>query len=230
MQVIAVTNLSFILIPAIIVVFILWHWTADGKTSIYAIARMILQLCLIGYALTAIFETQSPALVLVILSIMLVIASWIALRPVSSQRTDLYIHALTATSLVNLMLLVLVTQGVLNSTPWYQPSIVIPLAGMLFANGMNAISIFIERYSSEVNNNQSKLSARNLAYSATMIPTINSLFAVGLVSLPGMMTGQILSGISPLIAVRYQIMVMLMLFASSGLTTALFYRLIYKKY
>ena len=55
-----------------------------------------------------------------------------------------------------------------------------------------------------------------------MIPVINSLFAVGLVSLPGMMTGQILSGVSPLVASRYQIMVMCMIFASAGISTALF--------
>ena len=55
-----------------------------------------------------------------------------------------------------------------------------------------------------------------------MIPVINSLFAVGLVSIPGMMTGQILSGVSPLIAARYQIMVMCMIFASAGISTAIF--------
>jgi len=60
------------------------------------------------------------------------------------------------------------------------------------------------------------------AYRAAMIPVINSLFAVGLVSLPGMMTGQILSGVSPLTAARYQIMVMCMIFASAGISTAIF--------
>ncbi|MDX1733734.1 MAG: ABC transporter permease, partial [Halioglobus sp.] len=65
-------------------------------------------------------------------------------------------------------------------------------------------------------------SARLAAYQAAMIPVINALLAVGLVSLPGMMTGQILSGVSPLIAARYQIMVMCMIFASAGISTALF--------
>jgi len=57
---------------------------------------------------------------------------------------------------------------------------------------------------------------------AALIPIINALFAVGLVSLPGMMTGQILSGVSPLVAVRYQIMVMAMIFEASGIATAVF--------
>ncbi|MEP1779528.1 ABC transporter permease, partial [Reichenbachiella sp.] len=64
--------------------------------------------------------------------------------------------------------------------------------------------------------------ARNTALRAALIPITNSLFAVGLVSLPGMMTGQILSGVSPLIAVRYQIMVMCMAFGSAGISVALF--------
>jgi putative ABC transport system permease protein len=59
-----------------------------------------------------------------------------------------------------------------------------------------------------------------------MIPVFNALLAVGIVSLPGMMTGQILSGVSPLIAARYQIMVMCMIFASAGISTAVFLALI----
>ena len=71
--------------------------------------------------------------------------------------------------------------------------------------------------------------ARGIALKAALIPITNSLFAVGLVSLPGMMTGQILSGISPLVAVRYQIMVMCMLFSAVGLSSYLFLVLIQSK-
>ena len=113
----------------------------------------------------------------------------------------------------------------LVSEPWFKPSIVIPLAGMVFAVGMNGISLFAERYFAELGR-VDEVQARNIAYTATLIPITNSLMAVGLVSLPGMMTGQILSGVSPLIAVRYQIMIMLMFFTSSGLTSALFYLLL----
>jgi putative ABC transport system permease protein len=70
------------------------------------------------------------------------------------------------------------------------------------------------------------MTARGIALRAALIPITNSLFAVGLVSLPGMMTGQILSGISPLIAVRYQIMVMCMIFSAVGISTAIFLILI----
>lgn len=194
-----------------------------------ALARMVIQLCLIGYVLTSIFMTEQAWVILLILSVMLLASSWIALRSVPQHRTKLLGRALLATFIVNSLILLIISQGVLHSSPWFSPKIMIPLAGMIFAAGMNAISLFAERYFAELDKNLDNSIARNIAYQATLIPTINSLFAVGLVSLPGMMTGQILSGVSPLIAVRYQIMVMLMLFASSGLTAALFYKFLPKK-
>lgn len=98
----------------------------------------------------------------------------------------------------------------------------VPIAGMIFANTMNSVSLAAERLHAEIQHHDSYIQARNIAFQAAMIPVINSLFAVGLVSLPGMMTGQILSGISPFIAARYQIMVMAMIFGSSGLSAALY--------
>jgi len=183
---------------------------------------MVLQLIAIGYILTTIFETKHATLVLGILTIMLAVSSWIALRSVPNLRKQLYWHALFATVIVNGSLSILITQIVLTPTPWFAPNILIPLAGMVFAVGMNAISLFAERYYSEMNEHGAdQISARNTAFKATLIPITNSLLAVGLVSLPGMMTGQILSGVSPLIAVRYQIMVMLMLFSATGLNCGL---------
>ncbi|MBL4797373.1 MAG: ABC transporter permease, partial [Oleispira sp.] len=110
---------------------------------------------------------------------------------------------------------------VLKADDWFQPQLLIPLAGMYFANTMNAISLAAERYHSEVHNGQTKDKARLSAFHAAMIPQINSLLAVGIVALPGMMTGQILSGVSPLIAVRYQIMIMAMILGTAGMGAAL---------
>ena len=106
--------------------------------------------------------------------------------------------------------------------PWYLPRYMIPLAGMVFASAMTAVSLAAERLFAELDHGQAWAEARKTAYQAAMIPVINSLLAVGLVSLPGMMTGQILSGVSPLVAARYQIMVMCMIFAASGISTAIF--------
>ncbi|HKJ53899.1 MAG TPA: ABC transporter permease, partial [Gammaproteobacteria bacterium] len=79
------------------------------------------------------------------------------------------------------------------------------------------------------NHNDDFSRARNSAFQAAMIPVTNSLLAVGLVSLPGMMTGQILAGTSPLIAARYQIIVMCMIFSSAGISAALFLWLLHQQ-
>lgn len=102
----------------------------------------------------------------------------------------------------------------------------IPLAGMIFANAMNSVSLAGERLMAEINRNISYEQARIIALQASLIPITNSLFAVGLVSLPGMKTGQILSGVSPFIAARYQIMVMCMMFASAGISSTIFLALV----
>lgn len=220
MQSIEVARLVYILVPALLVVGIQWVWVQQPGTTLYAIARMCLQLVLIGYALTYIFASQHLGLILLILTLMLVISAWIALGPVRTIRRSLFLPALVSTALVNVVLLAIIVLGVLQSAPWYAPNTIIPIAGMVFATGMNSMSLFAERFYAEIQRCEDARVARGIAYQATLIPTINSLFAVGLVSLPGMMTGQILSGVSPLIAVRYQIMIMLMLLASSGLTAA----------
>jgi len=116
--------------------------------------------------------------------------------------------------------LALVTRGVMDFEPWYDPEKMIPLAGMIFAGAMNAVSLAGERFFSETDRGVPYAEARQTALSAALIPITNSLFAVGLVSLPGMMTGQILSGVDPPVAARYQIMVMCMLFGSSGISAA----------
>jgi putative ABC transport system permease protein len=232
-------RLAFALLPALIVVLVIWRWSQEAtdanpdsarqsagpRTAIYALARMILQLSLIGYALTYIFETNHSFVVMAVLAGMLVMSSWIALRTVAEKRLQLFGKALLANCIVNGGLLALVTQVVIGVQPWFSPRTCIMLAGMIFAGGMNSIALFAERYFSEIEH-RPEPEARMVAFSGTLIPSINSLFAVGLVSLPGFMTGQILDGASPLIAARYQIMIMLTLFSSVGLTAAVFHQLI----
>ncbi len=111
---------------------------------------------------------------------------------------------------------------VLELRPFHSAQYVIPLAGMVFASAMNSISICAEGFQSERNRGEKITVAREFAFKAALIPITNALFAVGLVSLPGMMTGQIIAGVDPPIAARYQIMVMCMLFSSAGLSAACF--------
>jgi putative ABC transport system permease protein len=115
---------------------------------------------------------------------------------------------------------------VIGVEPWFSPRYVVPLAGMIFAGAMNAVSLAAERVQAELGRGEAYEIARNTAFKASIIPILNSLFAVGLVSLPGMMTGQILSGVSPLVAVQYQIVVMSMLFGTAGVSSAIYLALL----
>ena len=219
---ISLLNLLWVMIPVAIVIVIYMRWTQDKATLFYALFRMLIQLMLIGYVLTYIFDANSPYLVVLILCVMLIAASVIALRPVQKRQNSLYLHAFIAIFFGGVFTLMMVVFGVLDLNPWYEPRFLIPIAGMIFANSMNAVSISAERFESEISRENSYVDARATSYKAALIPIVNALFAVGLVSLPGMMTGQILSGVDPLVAVRYQIMVMLMILGSAGISVAIY--------
>ena len=219
-------QLALAFVPVAITLAILVRWSYGVGHALYALGRMLAQLLLIGYALAWIFGASNPWLIVLVLCIMLLASSWIALGTVKAHRKSLLGASLIAIVLGGGVTLALITQLVLQLQPWYLPRYVIPLAGMVFANAMTAVSLAAERLYGELQHGQSWEAARLTAYSAAMIPVINALFAVGLVSLPGMMTGQILSGVSPLVASRYQIMVMCMIFASAGVSTAIFLALI----
>ena len=223
---ISLPQLSLAFLPVAVVVALMWHWSHGYRRALYAIARMLLQLTLIGYVLIYIFETDSALFIAAVLGVMVVAASWIALNTAGGSRGPLFGASLVSVLIGGGTTLALITQGVLNLDPWYQPSYVIPLAGMIFSASMTNISLALERLEAELGNGAAYEDARNIAFRASMIPVINSFFAVGLISLPGMMTGQILSGVSPLIAARYQIMVMCMIFGAAGLSTICFLLLI----
>jgi putative ABC transport system permease protein len=221
-QTIPLANLALAFLPVVIVVLISWKWALDWPNAVYAVFRMLAQLLLIGYLLIFIFDSESAALILAILAVMILASSWIALRTVRHDRLKLYTRALLSITVGGGATLLLITQGVVALEPWYLPRYMIPLAGMIFANALNSVSLAAERFYAERGRDLSYEEARQTAFRASLIPITNSLFAVGLVSLPGMMTGQILSGISPLIAARYQIMVMCMVFGSAGISAACF--------
>ena len=204
------------------VLFVLWRWRAGASEGFIALVRMVAQLLLIGYVLVYIFEADAPWIVLVVLAIMAVAASWIALRTVPQLRGGLYRIVFASVLFGGGLTLALITQGVLTLEPWYEPSVMVPLAGMIFAASMNAVSISAERVFAELDRSVPFEDARRIAIQAGLIPITNTLLAVGLVSLPGFMTGQILSGVSPLVAVRYQVMVMCMVFGASGLSATIF--------
>jgi len=229
LQAIPLVNLALAFVPVVIVLIIMLRWSLNAGSGLFAIMRMLIQLALIGYLLNWIFATDSALIIAGLLAIMLIAASWIAMRSLEDRAWQDFGRALTAIAVGGCFTLALITAFVLKVEPWYAPRQVIPLAGMIFANSMNTVSLAAERLAAERARGMEAVEARRIALQAAMIPLLNSLLAVGLVSLPGMMTGQILSGVEPLIAARYQIMVMCMLTGASGISAAIYISLALRK-
>ena len=214
---IPIASLLLGFVPVLLLIVIMRAWGLNALQAMYANVRMLVQHLLIGYVLTYIFETDEPVLVVLVVVFMIAMSSWIALRPLADRGIKPYSIVTIAIGVSGLGVLILITQIILELPRWFEPRFVVPLAGMIFANSMNTISLAGERFHAERGRGEDYLSARRLAMEAAMIPQVNALLAVGLVSLPGMMTGQILSGVEPLTAARYQIMVMCMIFSTAGL-------------
>ncbi len=229
MQIITISSLFFMLIPLAIVGFVYFLWSGNFKEIGLATFRMVTQLLIIGYFLTYIFSNQDSFVGYAIIFFMISVSSFIALRNVKDKSLDTYLKFFISIAIGGSFNLVLVLFFVLHLDPAYQPRFIIPLAGMIYANSMNAISLGAERFENEIKT-RDYIQARAISFKASLIPQINAFLAVGLVSLPGMMTGQILSGVSPIIAVRYQIVVMAMVLGSAGMSVMIYLYLQGKKH
>ncbi|MBI2487178.1 MAG: iron export ABC transporter permease subunit FetB [Deltaproteobacteria bacterium] len=203
-----------------------WQQLKLEGELVIAAARTCLQLLAVGYILKYIFTLNHPFLIILVIVVMIVVASRTVKGRQKKQTRELsYLvgFAMTVGSGISLFI---ATQIMLQIKPWYEPHYLIPLAGMVIGNSMNGATLAVERIDSEIEARKMEIEAYlalgatakqaagkciRAAMKAAMIPTINSMMVVGIVSLPGMMTGQILSGTSPIIAFKYQIIIMYMI-------------------
>lgn len=218
-------NLLYTILPLLIVGYFYSKWSGNKTEIIYATTRMVIQLLLVGYVLIYIFNDNNIYLGIFILSFMFFVSSWIALRNTQNKTLSHFYKIIASIVISNIFHIILIINFILGFDHFYEPRYVIPIAGMIIANSMNVISLAIERFEKEFSKNEDFEEARRVSFKSAMIPQINSLFAVGLVSLPGMMTGQILSGIDPLVAVRYQIMIMSTILSSAGMSLIIYFTL-----
>ncbi len=217
--------LAIAFLPVVIVLIILFRWSKSGPAAAYSVVRMVAQLIMIGYFLNYLFEEDAPWLILSVLTVMLLTSSWIGIRHLRVKSLSAYSRALLAVAIGSFPTLCLILFVVTRAGGDMNARLIIPLAGMVFPPSMNVVSLVAERLQSERDRGASFEMAREAALRASLIPVTNALLAVGLVSLPGMMTGQVLAGVDPMLAVRYQIMVMCMIFGASGIcaTTYLYF-------
>ena len=207
-----------------------------GRQLTFAAVRTFLQLLLIGLVLKLLFENDRLLWVMLMALIMLLVAG----REVVSRQKhrlrgwwsfsvgtlSMFLSTFTVTVLVLLV--------IIGNDPWYDPQYAIPLLGMMLGNTMNGIALGVDRLTSAAWSQHAIIEARLMlghswqeavadvrreSIRTGLIPIINAMAAAGVVSLPGMMTGQILAGTPPLEAVKYQILIMFMISAGTGFGT-----------
>lgn len=196
------------------------------KSLAVAAFRTTLQLLVVGYVLTYVFEFTSPWPVLATALFMIAAAAQASLQRLERRYRGAGRDALVTLLISALLTSVLVTHGVVQVEPFYRPQYFIPLLGMILGNGLSGISLgvgaFLESLSDKADEVEAELALGATRWEAAqgpfgravrrgMVPILNAMTAAGIVSLPGMMTGQILQGASPIAAVQYQVVVMFML-------------------
>jgi putative ABC transport system permease protein len=203
---------------------------------LWASVRMVFQLFAVGYLLHFVFEVKSP---LPVIAILLAMAGF-SLQVMGGRirdRMPRFYRVMGSSIFIGCGGVTFIFCGVVvGYAPWYDPRYLIPLAGMIIGNSMNGASLAAERLATEIygrreeiesalclgaTSRQASDEALRSAFRAAMIPTMNTMAAMGIVSLPGMMTGQILSGTDPIVAVRYQIAIMCAITGAVAITSYL---------
>jgi len=215
------------------------------KTLLTAAIRTIVQLSFIGLILAWVFAREQWYEVLIILTIMTLIASSAAKNRVKRSYKGLLVDTLLSVSTSAVLVTAIAILAILRVTPWYTPQFIIPILGLILGNSLTAISLtsnqLVESFHQQQSRIEMMLSLSAKPFEAVheqiraaiingMTPTLNSMLVVGIVSLPGMMTGQILAGADPTQAVRYQIITMFLICVSSTLGCTISALLIYRRF
>ncbi len=204
-----------------------------GKQIIISAARTVIQLSLIGIVLKWVFAFASFSVILLMALVMLIVAGREAANRQKRRFKGLWGFSLgmTAMFLSSFTITLFALVAVIQNDPWYLPQYSIPILGMMLGNTMNGISLGLDRLTTTAWQQRAVIEARLMlgqswteaihdirkdGIRSSVIPMINMMAIAGLVSLPGMMTGQILAGNSPTDAVQYQILIMFMIASGAG--------------
>jgi len=206
------------------------------KDLFWGTVRTITQLFLMGYILRFIFVLDTWYLILLLYVVMIAFAASIAKGRIKEKTLNVFLPTFLSMLLSYMVVTWFMTAVIVQVQPWWEAKYFIPLGGMVIGNSISAVAISVERLLSDLRKRRAEVEL-HLSLGATasqasgdffrgavkagMIPSITAMMGVGLVWLPGMMTGQIIAGSDPLLAVRYQIMIMLMLVGSATIATIL---------
>ncbi|GAB1540320.1 iron export ABC transporter permease subunit FetB [Scytonema sp. NUACC21] len=213
-------------------------WEKIGLELNLALAtgRTILQLAVLGYVTEFIFALDNPWAVLGILAVILTISAIVARNRID-QKIPQMLPLVWGSIFISTTLTILYTNAlIIQPDKWFEPQYIIPLAGIVLGNAMNAAAIAGERFVSAIDSSQLEIEThlslgatpqqaiaqyRKEAVRAGFMPTLNQMMIIGLVTLPGMMSGQLLSGVNPREAASYQILIMFTIAFANLLTTLL---------
>jgi putative ABC transport system permease protein len=202
--------------------------------------RCGLQLFAVGFVLEAVFAWRTIPAILGLLGVMLLIAAWTVGSRIRRRGPWLRFQVGLALLAGSSLALLVGAQAALRVDPWYDPRYLVPLFGMLLGNTLNAATLAVDRLDGEIDARRDRIetllslgaSSRQAgagparaALTSALLPAVNSMAVAGVVALPGTMTGQILSGTSPLVAVRYQILIWLLIAGATVVTASLLVRL-----
>jgi putative ABC transport system permease protein len=198
------------------------------RSLLWSAVRMVVQLLLVGFVLRIVFHLSNPWLTALVVAVMAAAAAYeVGAR--QDKRLSPLAHYATgggATVFATLIITVLALTTTLKPEPWYNPREAVPLTGIILGNVMNAVSLALNAFFNTVTRERVAIEARlalgdsrytalhGLAAQAirtALIPTINVMTAAGVITMPGIMTGQLLAGMDPLNAAKYQILLMFLI-------------------
>lgn len=217
----------------------------NTKLLFIASLRSIIQLFLIGYFLKQIFSITRFLPLLPILCLMLLVSGHAVIQRSKYKFKNMYVMTLFTMSSSSFFTAFVMTFFIVKNSPWFAPQYFIPILGMILGNSMNGIALSIDSFLEHLKQNANWVEAQ-LAMGATrweathsvfrnsirkgMIPIINTMSVVGLVQLPGMMTGQILAGADPVSAIKYQLVILFMIVTAILLGSILATYFTYQKF
>lgn len=216
------------------------------KQLVISVLRMTIQLVLVGYILIYIFDNVHPAWTIGYVIAMEAFAVHNIYRRQTLPLSPALKRAIAVSIVIGtLVALIYFLFVVIWVDPWFDPQYVIPIAGMLIGNSMTGIALGVSSMLEGMHSRKELIRQALMlgatpraavkpivdnAFDSAIMPSINSMVGMGIVFLPGMMTGQILSGVSPLIAIEYQIAILLGILGAVSLTVIIFVRLGYKTF
>lgn len=217
-----------------------------NKDIVVGTLRMTVQLFIAGFILVYIFDSAS----FILSALMIVVMEFFAIFNIITNKKGKLNSGLKRTLILAQVIGTIFTLAffliiVVRPKPIYNPQYLIPLGGMIIGNSMTGINLALNQMLESIENNRSSIEGSLMlgasprmamdkiiqnAFDTAITPTLNSIKNMGIISLPGMMTGQILGGVSPLIAIRYQIAIMTAIMSSVAICVFIFLHLGYKNF